>query len=500
METLAIIRNLLDFMNENILYCHWKSTEHIGKTLTGDTDIDILIDRQDKEVLLEGLNRIGFKRFEIPQLRDYVAVEDYLGLDLETGRIVHLHLHYQLTQGEKHLKGSRLPIESLMLNTRKFLQKEKIYVVNENLEAVFFMIRFAIKLRKRDFFKELIGKKYIDFGSLLEYKWLKNIVDENEMKRYGGLIFSEDLANEITKVFFGKMDVYSFSKLRNKLKPHLRIISMYSPLRTLIERYRRELFRVIETSNRKTIQYPFYFRRRPYSGGLTVAFVGVDGAGKSSIVKKIHKDFSKEMNVYFEYLGSGLGKSSFIRYPLKVIYRSLIKLKIWDTKKGSDSVVKGNVVKRTNNEKVIKKLGDLPWALTLSMERLKKLKRVMAYRNRGFLVLTDRYPQNKLEYFHDGRRLADNNNSRFYQIVSNYEKKVYDYYGKYTPDLVIRILVDPEVAYTRKSNEITLDGSREAQNLLRNVTYEGSEIIELYNNGSFDDILNQVKQVIWERL
>jgi hypothetical protein len=62
----------------------------------------------------------GFRRFMAPPLQAYPAVEDYLGFDHATGRLVHLHLHYQLTLGQRHLKGYRLPWESQLLGTRHF--------------------------------------------------------------------------------------------------------------------------------------------------------------------------------------------------------------------------------------------------------------------------------------------------------------------------------------------------------------------------------------------
>lgn len=500
MEALKITRELFDFMNENIPYCHWKSTEHIKKTLSGDTDVDVLIDREYKNELIEVLFKIGFIRFEIPQLRDYVAVEDYLGFDKESGKIVHLHLHYQLTLGEKHLKGSRLPIEKLLIDTRKYLKDEQVYVIDENLEAVMFMARFVIKLRKRDFIKTIFGKKYISHGSLLEYKWLKERASKDKMTEYAETIFDRELANKIVNTFYSNMSVYKFYALRKSMSDHLSISSMYSKPRTLLERYRRELFRILEFANKKTFNASFYFRRRLFSGGLLVAFVGVDGAGKSSIVSKVKTDFSKEMNVHYEYLGSGLGQSSFMRLPLKLLYRLLITFKIWDTKKGSDSLVKDKTVNRSKKEKIIKQFGDLPWTFSLTMERKNKLKKVMANRNRGFLVVTDRYPQNNVDFYHDGKRLAKNKKSKIYNWVRRYEDEVYNLYGKYTPDLVIRILVDPEIAYSRKPNEITIDGSREAQKLLRQVVYEGAEVVEIYNNGSFEETINKVKQIIWERI
>ena len=42
---LTAISKLLDALEENnILYCHWKSNEHLAVSMAGDTDLDVLFD------------------------------------------------------------------------------------------------------------------------------------------------------------------------------------------------------------------------------------------------------------------------------------------------------------------------------------------------------------------------------------------------------------------------------------------------------------------------
>jgi hypothetical protein len=41
--TLIVIDNLLrDFHEHEILYCHWKSNEHLQASMLADTDLDVL--------------------------------------------------------------------------------------------------------------------------------------------------------------------------------------------------------------------------------------------------------------------------------------------------------------------------------------------------------------------------------------------------------------------------------------------------------------------------
>lgn len=91
---------------EQIRYANWKSNEHLGATMTGTTDVDVLIDRRAAKRLANVLTETPqFKRIVVNARRGYPGIEDYVGFDAPTGVLTHLHLHYQLTLGEKFLKG-----------------------------------------------------------------------------------------------------------------------------------------------------------------------------------------------------------------------------------------------------------------------------------------------------------------------------------------------------------------------------------------------------------
>jgi hypothetical protein len=103
---LSAIARLLDALQENnILYCHWKSNEHLAASMAGDTDLDVLFDEKQKEEIESLLNTLGFKRFDAIRQKQYKDIVDFLCLDAQSGKIIHLHTHYRLTMGEPYLKG-----------------------------------------------------------------------------------------------------------------------------------------------------------------------------------------------------------------------------------------------------------------------------------------------------------------------------------------------------------------------------------------------------------
>ena len=174
MTGLRVIKILSEKLDvEDICYCHWKSNEHLHAAMVAATDLDILVEKNKSLTIKQILSEIGFKHFAPTSFRMYPAIEDYLSFDEDTGRLIHLHLHYQLTVGEKHLKGYHLPWEHLVLSTRQFDVEEQVYVVDPNVEMLLLLVRDALKIRTRNLLLDCFGMPYFSEKTLIEYKLLK---------------------------------------------------------------------------------------------------------------------------------------------------------------------------------------------------------------------------------------------------------------------------------------------------------------------------------------
>ena len=55
----SIEKMLIAFETNNIIYCHWKSNEHLEEALLGDTDLDILFLPEQRNKLDIILNECG---------------------------------------------------------------------------------------------------------------------------------------------------------------------------------------------------------------------------------------------------------------------------------------------------------------------------------------------------------------------------------------------------------------------------------------------------------
>jgi len=137
-----------DLNRRGIRYCHWKSNVRLEKSLQGRTDLDLLVDRKDTPAFRQLLHAHDVKPVLAAPGRDYPAVENHLGFDAATGRLFHLHVHYQLVLGEQFVKNYRLPLESHFLDSVRVSHGVKI--PSPELEIAVLCVRALLKYRARD--------------------------------------------------------------------------------------------------------------------------------------------------------------------------------------------------------------------------------------------------------------------------------------------------------------------------------------------------------------
>ncbi len=154
-ETLSLVRAAFTALNgEDIRYCHWKSTSGLPIGLAGRTDLDLLVDRADAARFTATVRDAGFKPFISHSSRRFIGVEDWLGHDAESGRLVHLHVYYRLVLGEDHVKNHVLPIEAAVLDDVVLRHGVKVPVPASELTIL--TIRALLKYRRTDALKDAL--------------------------------------------------------------------------------------------------------------------------------------------------------------------------------------------------------------------------------------------------------------------------------------------------------------------------------------------------------
>lgn len=551
---LEVVNRLIRKLHEeDIVYCHWKSNEHLREGMLGITDLDILVERNACLSLARVLSETGFKRFAARPWRAYPAIEDYLSVDRTTGKLVHLHLHYQLTVGEKHLKGYRLPWEDMILSNRQFNHKEKIYVADSNVEMILLLVRAALKLRTRDRVFAWLGRPYFRGTMLKEFRWLKERTQMEIAVETAKGVLGKQAAGLVRSMITAQPSLRLLHAFRKSADRHLSLYRTYGKAEGILRRWLRELYWLLGAVNKRYLHAPVPFSRLAINGGLVVALVGPDGSGKSTLTKELYSWLSWKVDVLTIYFGSGDGPSSVIRWPLLQAF-NLVKRNAWlRSRRGrvakqqkhdspqrepqkpaysprravairrlikpmaeaegavSRRRLAGGLASECENGKSpygrrfpaafygklqswvrrLKGLAKVPWALVLAYEKRRKLQRAWRARNSGMIVICDRYPQCQVMGFNDGPLLSPwlDRPSGLLRALAQWESTPYQWSQIYPPDLVIKFDVSPEIALRRKPDDSSMEKIRLRIDAIKNLRYPAATEVVTIDA---DELVDQV--------
>jgi hypothetical protein len=237
-------------------------------------------------------------------------------------------------------------------------------------------------------------------------------------------------------------------------------------------------------------------RSVPATGGLCVAFVGSDGAGKSTVVQAVTDWLGAHLRVARVYLGSGQGSSSLLRWPLLLAHRLTASRtpKAGSTKDGAS----GAAPTRRGLRERFRPL----WALVLALEKRSKLRAVFRARQRGAIVICDRWPQNEILGFNDGPLLGawQQSPSRWRRALARWERVPYRWAELHPPDLVVKLVASEAVALHRKPDMTRAEVARRiaAVRALRFGCAPRTLVVDA--DAPLADVLRIVESAIWEEL
>jgi thymidylate kinase len=497
MEELLIIRHVLNqFEQHDIMYCHWKSNEHVKEGLCGITDLDILVTEEQHDKVQDLLLGCGFKRFIATFGIRYPGIEDFIGLDGTTGSIIHFHMHFQLTLGEKYLKGYRLPWENTILQTRQWDPENRIYIADPNIEMILLQVRAALKWRLRDRISSLQGKAYFAGDFKKEYVWLLGRIQRSQLQSFCRELLGPDQNRQYAHFAGEAFVMKDFMEFRKLVKKRAAPYKTYPPSTAFFWKIIREFTWKFSVFRKNYLKINIPVRRTLHSGGVIIALIGSDGSGKSTVVRTVVDHFSRKIDATRVYLGSGDGQSSVLRYPIKVTRKFILKSAV---KKSSTQAA---LAKPAGGSGGIKsspfyRVAKVLWALTLSVEKQQKLKNARKYRERGMLVITDRYPQTQVNGINDGPLLSQwlNHKNRWLRSAAAKEFTAYQGAERMAPDLVIRLKITPEIAFARKQ-DMSLEEFAKKIDVVNSLTFH-TTVVDVDATQPLQNVLLEVKKAIW---
>lgn len=505
MELLEITKKLFEkFKIAEIRYCQFKSNEHLGAGLAGETDLDILVCPEDKRKCDEILSQLGFKNFEPVKIGRYHGVVNWYGFDKATGKLIHLHLHFQLVTGKMLIKEYVLPWSEIIIKTAIEEKDTGVKISNPNVEYILLSTRLILKRRIKEDLKSIGRLIFISNDIKKELNYLKSQVDKEELKNYIIQMFSKKNSGQIFEMVYN-IDKLTFKKykklekiIREELASNRRMNGICASLLSFKNRAVRSIFR-------KCNQYigsMLPVKKRSITRGLSIAFVGIDGSGKSTLSTEIYKWLGAEFDTIKFYAGSGDGKKNFIVSMMLKGYSLIRKRnntkisKVTNENKDDEkSFSHNNFVNKIKNA-----LGAFVYYKILK-DNLNKIEKANKYCSQGCFCIMDRYPQSKIVSDHDGPKVSKYLNKKqffFVEILGQKEKKLFQKFDNsfLKFDIVFRLNVSPDIAIKRKPDHDYDSMLRRAESL-KTVPFNSKRIIDIDADENLDAIILKIKEIIW---
>ncbi|MBA4159098.1 MAG: hypothetical protein H0X65_16715 [Gemmatimonadetes bacterium] len=500
-QTLSVLRALFaQLAEEEIAYCHWKSNEHLRAAMVGATDLDLLVERRAALRFTEVLAAHGFKRFAPIPRRAYPAVEDFLGFDYDTGALVHLHVHYELTIGEPYLKGYRLPWEHITLATRRLDAEEGVYTADPHIELLLLLVRSALKAGT-----EMLSRRAAPAmrgGALRELRWLCERVSPDILTRQArellGSAAADLLPGMLSPAGPTRAQLHTF---RTVITPMLRDCRSHRPVLAFTHRWTRELAAHVRHLRRRLRIPPRGPQLRTVPrGGLLIALLGADGAGKSTLARELDKWLSWKLDVMSMYGGSGAGSASMSRRLLEGVATVARRAHPRRSHENRGEASRAPIHSRRQGRG--ERIGRIAWALALARERRRRADAARRARNAGMIVVFDRLPQRQFAGLNDGPKLEHWLHARnpAWRAAARYEEATFTTAGRCPPDLVIRLRLSFEEAYRRKPETPADQLLRKLEIVPRLQFTTHSRVIDIDAGQPLQMVLLEVKRAVWESL
>jgi thymidylate kinase len=287
----------------------------------------------------------------------------------------------------------------------------------------------------------------------------------------------------------------------------------FGALESVPLRLGRELCWWLSGLNKRLLHLPVPLHRTHPAGGRIFALLGPDGSGKSTVARELRRWLAWKLDVHPAYFGSGDGPSSLLRWPLKVALRlrgarpRVGPVTLHDAGQGAGQGAGESADESTGDEaraRVQRSIspGRAVWALLLAREKRSKMRACVKARNRGMLVVCDRYPQVQFPGFNDGPLLTPWLESRaaWKRALARWEFELYRQLTFVAPDLVLKLDVTPEAGMARSPD--TAPGEVEQRRrAVSAIDYgPGSRAVEIDGMRPLQAVLLEVRRAVWEQL
>jgi len=499
----GIVTSLLEQLyRQEIAYCRWQGNEPWQADGAVPQGLDILLDRKDALRMAAILAQAGFKRVVAAALPpDAGGEHHYLALEEDSGRIVHLHLRYQLAIGDERLSEYRVPWEPLVLSTRRLDRQAGMYVADPSVEFLFLLVRVALDLRLGSRVRHRIGTPWCCPRRLREvHRRLRG--DAGPVADLSRRLLGAAAADLVSDIVAAEPSFTKVRAFRRCAAPVLNGYRLYRRGGARWRRWWRALSVAVRALSQGLARSPRADGRMVPTGGVAIAFLGSDGSGKSTLLRETTAWLSGSLRTVPIYFGSGVGPSSLLRWPLLQAERLLrkrmpsVRDRPWRRSTGPNSSL------RRRLSRALWAAARLVWAVALAYEKRGKLHALTRARNRGLVVVCDRYPQNQFQDFNDGPMLGSwrDHPWRLLRAVAEWEGTPYRWAEHVVPDLVLKLHVRPDVAQRRKA-EMQLQELEKREEAIRGLRFpDVTETVDIDAEEPLEQVVRRIRRCVWRKI
>ncbi|EIC83315.1 hypothetical protein [Serratia sp. M24T3] len=216
-----------------------------------------------------------------------------------------------------------------------------------------------------------------------------------------------------------------------------------------------------------------------------IAVVGCDGTGKSTLTADLVKNLQQQFKTERRYLGtiSGEDGDKIKRLPI---------IGVW--------LERRLATKSAKTQSMSSKAPALYAALimyALSFWRKGNLHKAKLLAESGVLVIGDRYPQDEISGFHyDGPGIGvERVTGWFMARLAKRERKLYQEMAKCRPELIIRLDIDADTAFSRKPDH-SYQELQDKIEIMVKLNYNGTKILDLDSRAPYKEVLEKAMNAV----
>lgn len=478
-----------DLRATGVAFIHWKSNHRLEADLRTGGELDLLVAPASAVAFEEVLARHGFHAAECQPHASFPGIRHYFGLDAGSGRILHLHVYFQLVTGGGLLKNFRFPSEALFGREERDICGVPLPAARD--ELALFIVRKGIESSS---ILEMLFLRRERANVLEELRFLEQLCSAKDAALRAEQLLEVSVATIWLKCYH---DIVCGVPLFRSwwhgwcMSQRLRSYRLHTPLSAAALRLRALLH---------TLKLKFVASipaTKPKRGGKIIAFVGGEASGKSTSVEVV----SEWLRPFYPTATLHAGKPpptviGFIPRLLLPIMRKLFH--------------------RFRTNVVELKAADLGEAPSEQENFLYMLRSVMiAYeqyrhivyggnlRRKGYVVICDRFPSSAPGGM-DGPRLDPEcfRNAFLRRALARLERAIYERIPK--PDCIFRLRVPLDLALLRNAARTKPDGEESAEyvakrhSLMNRWHVSGTNIIDIENEGEWEQVLSRIKSAAWQ--